>query len=87
MFEVGLGNFSGFMVNQKGIQASLEKIKALTDMQPPKTIKDVQRLTRRVASLNRFISRAIDKYETFLKVLLGKSNFSWTRIMRKHLNS
>ena len=45
-------------------------------MEPPKNIKEVQSLTRRVVALNRFVSRATDKCLPFFKVL--KKAFEWT---------
>ena len=37
------------------IKANLEKIRAIFEMKSPKSIKDVQHLTSRVATLNKFI--------------------------------
>ena len=45
-------------------------------MEPPLNIKEVQSLTRRVAALNRFVSKTTDKYLLFFKVL--KKAFEWT---------
>ena len=42
-FGVYLGKFLGFMVSQRGIVANPYKIKAILEMQPPKTTKDHQR--------------------------------------------
>lgn len=70
------GKFFGFMVNQRGIEANPEKIRAHLEMQSPKGIKDVQRLTGRVAALNIFASRATYKCLPFFKVL--KKAFEWT---------
>ena len=42
----------------------------------PKTVKDVQKLTGRIAALNRFVSRATDKCLPFFKTL--KQAFAWT---------
>ena len=75
-FGVYLGKFLGFMVSQKGIEANLDKIKAILEMQPPKTTKEIQRLTGRVAALNRFMSRSTDKWLPFFKTL--KKAFVWT---------
>ena len=58
VFGVSSRKFLGFMVFQKGIEANLDKIKAVLEMTPPRTIKEVQSLTGRVAALNRFVSRA-----------------------------
>ena len=45
-------------------------------MASPKTVKNVQKLTGRIAALNRFISRATDKCLPFFKTL--KQAFTWT---------
>ncbi|KAL0384983.1 UNVERIFIED_CONTAM: Transposon Ty3-G Gag-Pol polyprotein [Sesamum radiatum] len=55
-FGVRGGKFLGFMVSQRGIEANPEKIEAIINMQPPGTTKEVQKLTGRIAALNRFIS-------------------------------
>uniref|UniRef100_A0A2N9GGQ7 Reverse transcriptase/retrotransposon-derived protein RNase H-like domain-containing protein n=1 Tax=Fagus sylvatica TaxID=28930 RepID=A0A2N9GGQ7_FAGSY len=60
----------------RGIKANSDKIKAILDMQPPKTTKEVQGLTGRVAALNRFVSRSTDKCLPFSKTL--KKAFTWT---------
>ena len=44
MFGVAFGKFLGFMVNEKGIEANLEKIRALLDMRLPTEVKEVQSL-------------------------------------------
>uniref|UniRef100_A0A2N9IZQ4 RNase H type-1 domain-containing protein n=1 Tax=Fagus sylvatica TaxID=28930 RepID=A0A2N9IZQ4_FAGSY len=75
-FGVYSGKFLGFMVSQRGIEANPDKIKAILEMQPPKTSKEVQRLTGRVAALNRFMSRSTDKCLPFFKTL--KKAFEWT---------
>ena len=60
-FGVYSGKFISFMVNHQGIKVNPTKIQALLDMQVPRKIKEMQSLTCRVASLNRFISHTIDK--------------------------
>uniref|UniRef100_A0A2N9IJ88 Uncharacterized protein n=1 Tax=Fagus sylvatica TaxID=28930 RepID=A0A2N9IJ88_FAGSY len=75
-FGVYSGKFLGFMVSQRGIEANPDKIKAILEMQPPKSTKEVQRLTGRVAALNRFMSRSTDKCLPFFKTL--KKAFEWT---------
>ena len=75
-FGVFSGKFLGFMVSQRGIEANPEKVKAILEMSSPKTIKEVQSLTGRVAALNRFVSKATDKCLPFFKTL--KKAFAWT---------
>ncbi|GKV02837.1 hypothetical protein SLEP1_g15225 [Rubroshorea leprosula] len=69
IFSVEYGKFIGFMVSQKGIEVNLEKIRAIAKMEPPKSVKDIQKLTRRVAALHRFISRSANKCLPFFKIM------------------
>ena len=64
------------MVLRRGIEANPDKIQAILNMEPPKNIKEVQSLTRRVAALNKFVSKAIDKCSPFFQVL--RKAFEWT---------
>ena len=75
-FGVVSGKFLGFMVSQRGIKANLEKVKAILDMTLPKIFKEVQKLIRRIATLNRFVSKVTDKCLPFFKTL--KQAFAWT---------
>ena len=74
-FVVLAKKFFGFTVNRRGIEANLDKIKVVQDMQPPSNTKEVQRLTRRIAALSRFVSRSRDKCRPFFQVL--KKAFHW----------
>ena len=76
VFGVASGKFLGFMVSQRGIEANLEKVQAIINMVSPRTIKEVQKLTRRIATFNRFVSRVTDKCLPFFKTL--KRAFAWT---------
>ena len=40
-FEVTTGKFLGFMVSQRGIEANLDKIKAIVEIAPSKNVKEV----------------------------------------------
>ena len=80
-FGAAFRKFLGFMVNQRGIKANLEKIQALLDMRSllnmrsPSKTKEVQSLIGRVAALNRFISKATDKCLPFVESLKGNKKF------------
>ena len=49
-FGVSAEKFLGFIVNNRGIEENLDKIKAVLDMPPPSNIKEVQPLTRRIVA-------------------------------------
>ena len=76
VFGVASSKFLGFMVSHRGIEANSEKVQAIINMASPRTIKEVQKLTGRIAALNRFVSRATDKCLPFFKTL--KQAFAWT---------
>jgi len=81
---VSSGKFLEFVVSQRGIEANLENVKALLEMQPLKKIKQLQQLTERIAALNQFISRSTDKCLPFLKIL--RKAFTWSEECEEAFN-
>jgi hypothetical protein len=77
-FQVFAGKLLGFLVSHRGIEAILEKIKAIEVMRPPVHIKDVQKLTGCLAMLSRFISRLAERALPFFKLLRKSRPFVWT---------
>ena len=47
-------------------------------MQPPSSVKEVQRLAGQVAALGRFIPKSGDRCSEFFKILKNPDNFQWT---------
>ena len=76
VFEVTAGKFLGFMVSQRGIEINPEKVRAILELEPPRMVKAVQNLNGKVAALNRFVSKAMDKCLSFFRVL--RKSFEWT---------
>jgi hypothetical protein len=80
VFGVKKGKFLGCLVSTKGIEANPSKIEAILRMEPPKSRKGAQRLTGRLASLNRFISRSAERNLPFFKVLKSAEVFQWGQL-------
>ncbi|KAK1563327.1 hypothetical protein Q3G72_026076 [Acer saccharum] len=78
VFGVLSGRFLGFQVHQRGIEVNPEKIKALEEMALPKSLKDVQRLTGCLASLNRFIAKSTDKCAPLFKAIKKGKGLEWS---------
>ncbi|KAG7567917.1 Reverse transcriptase domain [Arabidopsis thaliana x Arabidopsis arenosa] len=76
-FGVPFGEFLGYIVTKRGIEANANQINAFLNMPSPKNFKEVQRLTGRIAALNRFISRSTDKSLPFYQILKGNKGFLW----------
>ncbi|KAL2228552.1 UNVERIFIED_CONTAM: hypothetical protein Sindi_1834900 [Sesamum indicum] len=77
-FGVSREKFLGYMVSERGIEANPEKIEAILKLRSSTTIKEVQKLTSKLASLNHFISKSSDRNLPFFKVLRKTKNFEWT---------
>ena len=60
-FSVLSGKLLGFFVSQHGIEANPDKIKAIEQIEAPKRIKDVRRLTGCVAAMSQFISKSAER--------------------------
>ena len=56
VFSVEGGKFLGFMLTHRGIEANLEKCKAIAEMRSPISIKEIQRLVERLTA-SRFVPK------------------------------
>jgi hypothetical protein len=85
VFRVPSGKLLGFIISNRGIEANPVKILAITNMEAPATIKDVQKLTGCMATLNRFISQLGERGLPFFKVLKRQDKFQWMEEAEKAL--
>ena len=76
-FGVRSGKFLGYMVTHRGIEVNSDQIKAINNLQLPRNPKEVQKLTRMMAALNRFISRSADRCRPFFLLLHKWKEFEW----------
>ncbi|GKV06922.1 hypothetical protein SLEP1_g18739 [Rubroshorea leprosula] len=68
----------GYVMPKKGIEVNSDKVVAVQQMEPPKTVKEVQRLTGRLVALHSFIARSAEKCLPFFKALREPNSFQWT---------
>ena len=66
-FGVFSKQFLGHIVSIRGIEPTLTQIKSLSEIKKPKTIRNIQNLTRKIAALSRFISRMSNKCKPFFR--------------------
>ena len=59
-FEVTYGKLMGYIVNERGIEADLDKIKVILDMPAPRTEREVKGFLGRLQYISRFIARLTD---------------------------
>ncbi|GKB71705.1 reverse transcriptase domain-containing protein [Tanacetum coccineum] len=73
--------FLGYMISPEGIKPCPDKTEAVLQLPSPRTIKEVQSLNGKLASLNRFLSKSAKKSLPLFKTLkkcIKKSDFHWT---------
>nr|GEV96222.1 reverse transcriptase domain-containing protein [Tanacetum cinerariifolium] len=72
--------FLGYKVNTKGLKVCSDKVDAVLSLPSPKCLKDVQKLNEKLASLNRFLAKSVEKSLPFFKnskKCTKKSDFHW----------
>ncbi|GJW77213.1 reverse transcriptase domain-containing protein [Tanacetum coccineum] len=75
------GKFLGYIVTSEGIRANPEKTKTVMDMPSPRTLKQMQSLSGKLAALNHFLSKSAERSLPFLDTLkkcTNKKDFRWT---------
>ncbi|GKA26366.1 reverse transcriptase domain-containing protein, partial [Tanacetum coccineum] len=75
------GMFLGYMISLEGIKPCPDKTEVVLQLPSPRTIKEVQSLNGKLASLNRFLSKSAEKSLPLFKTLkkcIKKSDFHWT---------
>lgn len=83
-FIVEEGQFLGYYVTMKGIQASLTKVDELMKVPSLHTLRDAQGFNGKLNALSRFISKSREKSMSLfytLKECIEKSNFQWIPIV------
>nr|GEV30336.1 reverse transcriptase domain-containing protein [Tanacetum cinerariifolium] len=80
-FGLAEGVFLGYVITPGGIKPCPDKTVVVLQLPSPRTIKEVQSLNGKLASLNRFLSKSAKKslplFQT-LKKCIKKSDFRWT---------
>ncbi|GKB73570.1 reverse transcriptase domain-containing protein [Tanacetum coccineum] len=71
----------GHLVTKHGIKSNPSKVKAVTDLDQPRTLKDIQSLNGKLAALSWFLSKGAEQSVAFFKVLKeckDKKSIQWT---------
>ncbi|GJR19907.1 reverse transcriptase domain-containing protein [Tanacetum coccineum] len=70
-----------FYTKKEGIKSNPTKIKAVTKLEQPRVLKDIQSLNKKLAALSHFLSKGAERSLPFFKVLKsckGKKKIHWT---------
>ena len=75
---LGVANkFLGFVVTSNGIHLDPEKFRAVQEMQPPRNLRELRGLQRRLAYIRRFISNLSGRCQPFTKLMKKGVSFIW----------
>nr|GEW08124.1 reverse transcriptase domain-containing protein [Tanacetum cinerariifolium] len=83
------GMLLGYMISPEGINLCPDKTEVVLQLPSPRTIKEVQSLNGKLASLNRFLSKSAEKSLPLFKTLkkcIKKSDFHWTSEAKQAVN-
>jgi RNase H-like domain found in reverse transcriptase/Reverse transcriptase (RNA-dependent DNA polymerase) len=67
-FMVSSGKFLGFVIRHRGIEIDPDKIKAITELSPPKNLKQLRSLQGQLAYIRRFIANLSGKIQPFTRL-------------------
>ena len=82
-FGVGVGKFLGYMITRQGIEINPDQIEAVEHLKPPSNPKEVQVLIGMLATLNRFISKFVDRCHPVYQLLKKWKGFQWNEECEK----
>lgn len=74
-FGMTAGKFLGFLVHNRGLEVDPGKAKAVTEMPPPKTQKQLKSFLGKVSYMRRFMPALAEVTEPFGKLLKGKAQW------------
>ncbi|XP_039172811.1 uncharacterized protein LOC120295615 [Eucalyptus grandis] len=86
VFGATSGKLLGFIVNSKGIEIDPAKAKAICELQPPSTVKEVRSLLGKLNYIARFISQLSETAKPFFKLLKKNARVNWDDECREAFN-
>ncbi|KAG8485967.1 hypothetical protein CXB51_019318 [Gossypium anomalum] len=77
IFEARLGKLFGFVVSEKGIEVDSDKVRAIQELPPPCTQKEVRGFLGRLNYIARFISQLTEKCNPIFCLLRKHNQGTW----------
>ncbi|XP_039056854.1 LOW QUALITY PROTEIN: uncharacterized protein LOC120199967, partial [Hibiscus syriacus] len=82
-FGVTSGKLLGFVVSRKGIEIDPDKVKAIQNLPPPQTQKEVRGFLGRLNYIARFISQLTEKCDPIFRLLRKNNSGEWSEDCQK----
>ena len=78
VFAIEARIFLAFMLTHRGSEVNPNKCQVILEMKSLTSVKDIQWLIGRIASLSRFLVASAQKVLPFFALLKKENNFKWT---------
>ncbi|PKI65802.1 hypothetical protein CRG98_013807 [Punica granatum] len=82
-FGARSGNLLGFVVSERGIEVDPDKVKAIKELPPPSTVREVRGFRGRLNYIARFIANLTDKCQPLFRLLRKNAMMEWDHECQK----
>ncbi|PKI78864.1 hypothetical protein CRG98_000725 [Punica granatum] len=76
-FGVKSGKLLGFIVSEKGIEVDPDKVKAIMELPPPSTVREVRSFLGQLNYIARFIANLTNKCQPLFRLLRKNAAIEW----------
>ncbi|PKI48814.1 hypothetical protein CRG98_030791 [Punica granatum] len=82
-FGARSGKLLGFVVNERGIEVDPDKVKAIKELPPPSSVREVRGFLGRLNYIARFIANLTDKCQLLFRLLRKNAAIEWDEECQK----
>ncbi|PKI64006.1 hypothetical protein CRG98_015619 [Punica granatum] len=82
-FGARSGKLLGFVVSERGIEVDPDKVKAIKELPPPSTVREVRGFLGRLNYIARFIANLTDKCQPLFRLLRKNAAMEWDHECQK----
>ncbi|PKI68455.1 hypothetical protein CRG98_011144 [Punica granatum] len=76
-FGAGSGKLLGFVVSERAIEVDPDKIKAIRELPPPSSVREIRGFLGRLNYIARFIANLMDKCQPLFRLLRKNAAIEW----------
>ncbi|PKI45174.1 hypothetical protein CRG98_034435, partial [Punica granatum] len=76
-FGARSGKLLGFVVSERGIEVDPDKVKAIKELPPPSSVREVRGFLGRLNYIARFIANLTDKCQPLFRLLRKNASIEW----------
>ncbi|PKI59190.1 hypothetical protein CRG98_020419 [Punica granatum] len=86
-FSAQSGKLLGFVVSERGIEVDPDKVKAIKELPPPSSVREVRGFLGRLNYIARFIANLTDKCQPLFRLLRKNAAIEWDEECHKAFNT